>query len=340
MSIQSIIHVLNIRFNNDVTKLLNYCNSTIKSILNSKLSSINKNNNIKQVQIYFNTNYNNLKNKLNLDIKQASAGQAQVQASTGQIQTSAQEIKVNKNALLIGCNYIGTQYELNGCINDVENIQNKLKNQYGFNNILIMSDNTSNKPTKANILNEIKNLLSNANSGDKLFLLFSGHGTTIKDTNSDEKDGLDEMFVPLDFNCISDDEIKSFINNNLKKDVTLFALFDCCHSGTILDLRYQYFDSENYDNSTENTKETETIGNVIMISGCMDNQTSADAYINSTYQGAMAWSFLDTVNKNPNLSWKDLITTMRTSLKASKYEQIPQLSSGKKLDLTNKICLL
>jgi hypothetical protein len=162
----------------------------------------------------------------------------------------------------------------------------------------------------------------------------------MKDTSGDEKDGLDEMFVPLDFNCISDDEIKAFINNNLKKDVTLFALFDCCHSGTILDLRYQYFDSENYDNSTENTKENETIGNIIMISGCRDNQTSADAYINSKYQGAMTWAFLDTVNKNPNLSWKDLITTMRSSLKTSKYEQTPQLSSGKKLDLATKICLL
>jgi hypothetical protein len=120
----------------------------------------------------------------------------------------------------------------------------------------------------------------------------------------------------------------------------LFALLDCCHSGTILDLRYQYFDSENYDNFTENTKETETIGNVIMISGCMDNQTSADAYINSTYQGAMTWAFLDTLNKKPNLTWKELITTMRSSLKTSKYEQIPQLSSGKQLGLTAKICLL
>jgi len=342
MSIQTIISQLNVKFNNDVKNLLNNFNSSIKSIINSKLSSINKNNNIKQVQNYFNTTYSNLKNKLNLDIKAAQALASQMQAlaqpSLGQI--TAQEIKVSKNALLIGCNYIGTEYELSGCINDVENIQNKLKSQYGFNNILIMSDNTSKKPTKVNILDEIKKLLTNANSGDKLFLLFSGHGTTMKDTNRDEKDGLDEMFVPLDFNYISDDEIKTFINNYLKKNVTLFALFDCCHSGTILDLRYQYFDSENYDNSTENTKETETIGNVIMISGCMDNQTSADAYINSTYQGAMAWSFLDTVNKNPNLSWKDLITTMRTSLKASKYEQIPQLSSGKKLDLTTTICLL
>ena len=323
MSIQSIISGLNRTFNNNVKNLLNYCNLSI-----SKLPIVNRNSNIKQIQNYFNTNYNNLKNKLNLDIKLA---QAQAKAPT---------TKFNKNALLIGCNYIGSQYELSGCINDVENIEKKLRSQYGFNNILIMTDNTFKKPTKVNILNEIKNLLSNANSGDKLFLAFHGHGTTIKDTNSNEKDGLDEMFVPLDFNYISDDEIKLFINNNLKKDVTLFALFDCCHSGTILDLRYQYLDSENYDNSTENTKETETIGDVIMISGCMDNQTSADAYINSMYQGAMTWSFLDAVNKNPNLSWKDLITTMRSSLKTSKYQQIPQLSSGKKLDLTNKICLL
>ena len=340
MSVQSIINRLNATFNNNVKNLLNYCNSNINSIMNSKLSNVTKNNNIKQIYNYFNTNYNNLKNKLILDIKAAQALVPAAVPVPAVVPVPAQVIQVKKNALLIGCNYIGTQYQLSGCINDVENIQNKLKTQYGFNNILIMSDNTSKKPTKVNILDEIKNLLTNANSGDILFLAFSGHGTSIKDTSGDEKDGLDEMFVPLDFICISDDEIKKFINNNLKKDVTLFALFDCCNSGTILDLRYQYFDSENYDNSTENTKETETIGNIIMISGCKDNQTSADAYINSKYQGAMTWAFLDTVNKNPNLSWKDLITTMRSSLKTSKYEQTPQLSSGKKLDLTTKICLL
>ena len=331
MSIESIINILNITFRNNVTNLVNYCNSNILSIIKSKLSITNKNNNIKQIQTYFTTNYNNLKNKLIVDIKTAQA-QAQAQAQPA--------LTINKNALLIGCNYIGTKNELNGCINDIENIQNKLKNQYGFNSIVIMTDNTIKKPTKANILDEIKFLLTNSNPGDKLFLGFSGHGTNTKDTNGDEKDGLDEMFVPLDFNCISDDEIKICINNYLKKDVTLFALFDCCYSGTILDLRYQYFDSENYDNSSENIKETETIGNLIMISGCMDNQTSADAYINSKYQGAMTWSFLDTVNKTPNLTWIELITTMRSSLKTSTYQQIPQLSSGKKLDLTAKICLL
>jgi len=322
MSIEFIINSLNLTFNNNVKKLLNYCNSNIKTITNSKLPIKNKNNIIKQIQNYFNTNYNILKNKLNQDIKQA------------------QSITINKNALLIGCNYIGTESELSGCINDVVNIQNKLTTQYGFNNIVIMTDTTSKKPTKENILDEIKILLNNSKSGDKLFLEFSGHGSYIKDTNDDETDGYDEMFLPLDFNYISDDEIKILINNYLKKDVTLFALFDCCNSGTICDLRYQYFDSENYDNSTVNIKETETIGNIIMISGCMDNQTSAETFINSIQQGAMTWAFLDTVNKNPNLTWKELITDMRNSLKTSNYQQIPQLSSGKKLDVNTKICLL
>ena len=321
MSIEFIINELNAAFNNNVKNLLNYCNSSIKSISNSKLRASIKKINIQKINIYFTTNYNILKNKLNLNI------------------TAAQK-QIKKRALLIGCDYIGTEYQLSGCINDVENIQTKLKSQYGFNNIVIMTDNTDKKPTKANILDELKNLLTSANSEDKLFLSFSGHGFKIKDTSGDEKDKLDEVFVSLDLDYISDDEIKIFINNNLKKNVTLFALFDCCHSGTILDLRYQYFDSENNDKASENTNVSETVGNIIMISGCMDNQTSEEVFANNKNQGAMTWAFLDTINKNPNLTWKDLITTMRGSLKSSKYQQIPQLSSGKKLDLNTQLCLL
>jgi hypothetical protein len=329
---ESTIYGLMVTFNNNVQTLLNLCNANIKNILLSKLTIINKNKNIKQIQNYFNLNYNKLKNKLNVDKINAQA--------QSQSQSQSQVLTVNKSALLIGCNYIGTPYELSGCINDIVNLQDKIKTQYGFTNILIMTDATSKKPTKANILDEITVLLNNSKSGDILFIGFSGHGTKTADTNGDETDSFDEMFVPLDFQCISDDEMKLCINKHLKKDVTVFALFDCCHSGTILDLRYQYLDSENYENSTENLKETETVGNIIMLSGCMDNQISADAYIYSKYQGAMTWSFLDTVNKKPNLTWKELITGMRSTLLKSDFQQMPQLSSGRKLDLTAQICLL
>ena len=243
--------------------------------------------------------------------------------------------KTYKNALLIGCNYINSEYELRGCINDATNINQILTESYGFDNIVLLTDETEKKPNKEIILEELKQLLINASSGDILFLSFSGHGINLVDRNGDEKDGLDEVIVTLDIEYITDDELNSLIQRHLKKNVTLFALFDCCHSGTILDLRYQYLDSTRVNKDTENLKNLETEGNVIMISGCMDRQTSMDAYIRTagTYQGAMTWAFLETINKHPELAWIDLLNRMRYYLKNADYEQIPQLSSGKELDL-------
>jgi len=246
----------------------------------------------------------------------------------------------NKKALLIGCNYTGTQHKLNGCINDVNNIRDRLSKKYLFEDIIIMTDKTDVKPTKNNIVEGLKNLLSNNNPGDILFFSFSGHGTNTIDTSGDEKDGMDEMLVPLDMNCISDDEIKSIIQTHLNKDVTLLALIDCCHSGSILDLRYQYSNNDSDNTISNNEGNYNTIGNVIMVSGCMDKQTSADAYISSNFQGAMTWSFLKAIKENSSICWRDLIVNMRSLLKKSKYTQIPMLSSGNELDLDNKLCLL
>ena len=51
--------------------------------------------------------------------------------------------------------------------------------------------------------------------------------------------------------------------DNIKPNVTLFCVFDSCHSGTVLDLKYQYLDSSNYNSFSENEKNLETNGNVI-----------------------------------------------------------------------------
>jgi hypothetical protein len=109
----------------------------------------------------------------------------------------------------------------------------------------------------------------------------------------------------------------------------------------MLDLKYQYLDSLNYDKYTENSKQLETKGNVLMISGCTDKQTSADAVFNNKPNGAMTWSFLETINKNKNTSskckWRELVKSMRDLLKKSRFTQIPQLSSGKFTDIDSEI---
>jgi hypothetical protein len=247
-----------------------------------------------------------------------------------------------KKALLVGCDYIGTPSQLNGCINDVNNIKNKLTT-LGFDaaNIQVLTDKTAGLlPTKANILATLTRFLVAAEPNDILFFEFSGHGSYTYDQSGDETDGQDEMIVPLDFQYIKDDDLKSVIQKNLKSGVTLFALFDSCHSGSVLDLRFQYFDTENLNMPSVNTKQLETPGQVVMISGCMDRQTSADAYVDAQFQGAMTWAFLRSTKGKTSITWRELLLTMRSNLSGSKFSQIPQLSAGQSLDLDAKICLM
>ncbi len=188
------------------------------------------------------------------------------------------------------------------------------------------------------ILEQFKNVLVNSVAGDQIFFAFSGHGSNVLDRSGDEKDGYDEMIVSKDLQGILDDELSAILKQSLKKDVTLFALFDSCHSGTVLDLKDQYLDSTGYNQSTVNERVEETVGNVYMISGCMDVQTSADAFINNKSQGAMTWSFLETLNTKSNLSWNDLVVNMRNLLR-TQFEQIPQFSCGKNVDFMGKVTI-
>jgi hypothetical protein len=233
--------------------------------------------------------------------------------------------KSTKKALLVGINYTGTEDELNGCIQDAENIANVL---VGFKTIIKLTDFSTVRPTKANILREFTRLLATAVPGDCLLFAFSGHGSQVNDKNGDETDGKDEGLFTLDNKLIIDDELNLIIKRYLKPGVTLFALTDCCHSGTIMDLKYNYVDY------LENPKNVEPGGNVIMISGCKDEQTSADAYINGKSQGAMTWAFL--ANLQPEVTWRKLVENMCFSLSESGYTQVPKISSGKFINLDSK----
>ena len=94
-------------------------------------------------------------------------------------------------------------------------------------------------------------------------------------------------------------------------------------------------DSLNYDSFTENDKQLDTLGNVIMISGCSDTQTSADASINQRFNGAMTWSFLECVA--PDICWRDLLKNMRSALKSRGFSQLPQMSSGSIVNIDDKV---
>ena len=326
---QNAIQKLKNEFNNNIKKIKIYYLGLINQIMRSKNKPYIKKKLINNLKAELNNAINQLKNKLTNDIN-----------SLNQITTQSPIVVQsgnNKNALLIGINYIGTENELYGCINDTNSISNLLLSR-GFKDIKLLTDNTTEKPTHDVIINKVTNLLTTANNGDTIFLFYSGHGSYIRDTNNNEKTKNDQLIIPLDFNYIVDDKLKSIINNNLKNNVTLIALFDSCFSESVLDLKYQYLDTLNNNNDSININETDTNGNVIMISGCADNQTSDDAIINNLPQGALTWAFLQTFNSQQNQTWRELLKGMRTTLQNKGFSQIPQLASGKLINIDSSIC--
>lgn len=267
---------------------------------------------------------------------------------------------VNK-AVLVGINYIGTNGELNGCINDVHNMKQLLIQQYKFKpkHITLLTDNSRIKPTRRNIVWQLYKLVTYARPGDKIFFHYSGHGSYMRDKNNDEKDGWDEAIVPLDYDkrgLIKDDQLGRILRR-IKKGVKLTCLIDACYSGTSLDLRYNtkyncYLTNKdanidpndentyNYDDWSDeyvidqNNNYPKLRGNVVMISGCLDDQVSWDTWEEGKACGAMSYSFIKTVKDNKGkLKYKHLIKNMNCLLKIKEYTQRPKMSSGQFLNL-------
>lgn len=245
-----------------------------------------------------------------------------------------------KKALFIGINYVNTPNELSGCINDTINMQKYLTTKWGLKpeSTRVLTDDTVVKPTKQNILTNLRWLVSDLKPHDTCFLHYSGHGGYVQDKQAtDEDDKKDETICPLSGGNITDDELRKCLIDKLPRDSTLIAVFDCCHSGTILDLRFNYKVDTSLNDASHAIYVREnyltTKANVYLFSGCMDNQTSADSFEENQAQGAMTYGFLETVENIPVLTYGSMIKNIQKVLKDKGYTQIPQLSCGRLVDL-------
>lgn len=258
-----------------------------------------------------------------------------------------------RKALLIGCNYVNSSAELRGCINDVISVKQFLMQEHGFleSEIKIMTDLVpvvADRPTKANILRNLSWLVANNQPTSRLFLHYSGHGTYVRDRNGDEADGQDECLCPLDYmqsGLILDDDIRRLLVDPLVDGAQLFFLCDSCHSGTMADLKYKYTivstpAGVSYTISTDN-KYQPSKANVMFVSGSRDSETSADAYISGKFQGAMTYCFIkawaDMKREGKPITYKRLMKSLLTLIKANRFAQNPQIASGKFVDLGQEI---
>ena len=109
----------------------------------------------------------------------------------------------------------------------------------------------------------------------------------------------------------------------------------CVSFRTALDLPYVY----RIDTGIETHRREHNLANILKISGSRDSQTSADAYINGKYQGALTFSFLKTMDElDYCLTSKQIIGKLKEYLNQSGYPQIPTLSMSKK-NLLNELVM-
>lgn len=279
-------------------------------------------------------------------------------------------MRLRRKALLIGINYTGSQHELQGCVNDVQNVAAFLVSR-GFSSnpkdMVFLTDERSGPyyPDGHNILAAMDWLVSEP--GCCLFLHYSGHGGQVADQYGTRKSGFNDTIVPVDFEQrgqIDSGVLHQHLVSRLPQNSSLFVIFDCCHSGSALELPYVY-QTDEYGNislmdnlqagmqlageaehllqggfSFENIGEAAQLfggardffrglqhqfsgepgdsqnglaaesdfahdwskegKTVFMLSGCKDEQTSADAFIAGKHVGAMSWAFLETMKNDVN----------------------------------------
>lgn len=251
-----------------------------------------------------------------------------------------------KRVLLVGINYIeNEQNTLYGCINDVLNMDSKIRKAYPeckeFRSLLDNQLDPLKKPTRKNILDSINWLTTGLMPGESVLFHYSGHGGLTVDYSGDEKGGYDSCIYPIQngtIECITDDELRNYLVNKIPADCKCFAILDCCHSGSALDLRYIY-NAPNYGTLTisQNESYSKTKGSVIFLSGCKDTQTAADTVDKKNIpSGALTNALLQVWDKyGLSIKFKYLLWDVRVVLKEGGYDQIPQLSCSNTINLSD-----
>jgi hypothetical protein len=219
-------------------------------------------------------------------------------------------------ALTVGLNavdpdhYGGWSGPLNACEADAQDLQAVAKScKFKVQTLLTAA------ATRDKITNEISKAASELTSGDIFLLTYSGHGGQIPDLSGDEPDDMDETWCLFDGELL-DDELQLLLAK-FSAGVRILVLSDSCHSGTVTRMAYyhntlislgfsikgqpvvyRYLPPEialrTYrENSAfymklqrdlmERKTSLQLKASVLLISGCQDNQYSADGTFNGLF---------------------------------------------------------
>lgn len=125
--------------------------------------------------------------------------------------------------------------------------------------MVIMADDRQGPfyPSGHNIMAAMDWLVSEPHT--QCFLHYSGHGGQVKDPDGDRDSGFDDTIVPVDYQekgQLDSDLLHRHLVSKLPPSSTLFVVFDCCHSGSAIELPFVYrTDADGNVNMMDNVKQ-------------------------------------------------------------------------------------
>lgn len=251
-------------------------------------------------------------------------------------------------ALLIGMNYPGTRYKLNGCIADVFRVKNLLSDIYDIDNAIIMTDEQSKKSrlytSRQNILGAIRTLAESLKNDGSGVVHISGHGITkngktyiIPSDALNDSDRYEDRYI-------SDDDLMTMLSV-LKPGATLFFVVDACHSERILPLEYtlKLNSSDAAECSLQRIKTGEVVQpSIILLTACQTNELAKDLPIDGNSTGILTYAYCETLRQVPNITHVALIKAVRSFIDTSTNDnkkQTPQLSFSYMTDCAKRFSI-
>ena len=194
--------------------------------------------------------------------------------------------------------YQGWDGALAACEFDANDMQ-AIATKQGFQTTKLLTP----QATATNVIAAIATAAKALKSGDLFLITYSGHGGQVSDTNHDEKDRKDETWVLFDRQLVDDELYQLW--GKFKAGVRILTLSDSCHSGSVtrelpaalggprqrllppdVALRTYKANKQSYDTIQKAAGPAELAklrASVLLISGCQDNQTSADGDRNGLF---------------------------------------------------------
>jgi hypothetical protein len=217
---------------------------------------------------------------------------------------------------------------LDGCINDIEDEIKKLKNEFPLYQAIKYLDN---EVTTQRFISEIRRVFEIVKSGH-LYLKYSGHGTQIPDYEGLEENGYHEALYLINGPLV--DDMIYELQQETPPDLRVTAKFDSCFSGD-MGVRYnskhciksRFYQMPGIPRMTKPVNrfgKTDANQRWVIISGCGEEQTSADAWFNGKANGA--FSFYDFKSYNPDALYSGETVKVNGYLQTNGFEQRPELS--------------